>query len=102
MLGYCGFILKWLDEHRYTALLNRFSPVGRMALTNYLLQSVICTTIFYGYGIGLIGSFPPVLILPLALAIFAIQIAFSQWYFGKYKTGPLEKIWRIGTYLRKI
>ncbi len=102
MLGYCGFILKWLDENRFSGLLYSFAPVGRMALTNYLMQTVICTTIFYGYGLGLMGSFPPVFILPLALAIFAAQVVFSRWYFGKYKMGPLEKAWRLGTYLRRV
>ncbi len=90
MLGYCGFILKWLDENKADSLLHRFAPVGRMALTNYILQSVICTLIFYSYGFGLIGQFAPVYILPLAIAIFAIQVVASEWYFKKYKMGPLE------------
>lgn len=102
MLGYCGFILKWLDENKATTLLNRFAPVGRMALTNYILQSVICTAIFYGFGLGLIGRFPPVYILPLAIAVFGLQVYASERYFKKYKMGPLEKMWRTGTYLKRI
>jgi len=102
MLGYCGFILKWLDDNKATSFLHRFAPVGRMALTNYILQTVICTTIFYGYGLGLMGSFPPILILPLAIAIFVAQVFASEWYLRKFKMGPLEKAWRMGTYLKKV
>jgi uncharacterized protein len=102
MLGYCGFILHWLNENRATSFLNRFAPVGRMALTNYILQSLICTSIFYGYGLGLIGRFPPIFILPLAAIIFVLQVYASEWYFNKYKMGPLEKLWRMGTYLKRV
>jgi uncharacterized protein len=102
MLGYCGFILKWLDENSGTTFLNRFAPVGRMALTNYIMQSVICTTIFYGFGLGLIGRFPPIFILPLAIVIFGLQVYASEWYFKKFKMGPLEKMWRVGTYLKRV
>ena len=102
MFGYCGFILKWLDDGKATTFLNRFAPVGRMALTNYIMQSVICATIFYGFGLGLIGQFPPIFILPLALLIFTIQVYLSKWYFSKYKMGPLERLWRLGTYLKRV
>ncbi len=102
MLGYCGFILKWLEDNRGTTFLNRFAPVGRMALTNYIIQSVICTSIFYGFGLGLIGRFPPIFILPLAIVIFGLQVYASEWYFKKFKMGPLEKMWRVGTYLRRV
>jgi uncharacterized protein len=102
MLGYCGFILHWLNENRATSFLNRFAPVGRMALTNYILQSLICTSIFYGFGLGLMGRFPPVFILPLAISIFALQVYASEWYFKKYNMGPLEKMWRVGTYLKRV
>lgn len=102
MLGYSGFILKWLDENRAASFLNRFAPVGRMALTNYILQSLICTSIFYGFGLGLTGRFPPLFILPLAITIFGLQVYASEWYMKNYKMGPLEKMWRMGTYLKKV
>jgi len=102
MLGYSGFILNCLEENKATGFLNRLAPVGRMALTNYILQTVICTTIFYGYGLGWIGQFEPIFILPLALFIFVVQVFASEWYFAKYKMGPLEKIWRLGTYFRRV
>jgi len=99
MLGYTGFILKYLKDGKATTFLHRFAPVGRMALTNYILQTLICTTLFYGYGLGWIGHFEPIYILPLAVVIFLIQMRVSSWYFEKYKVGPLERLWRMGTYL---
>jgi uncharacterized protein len=48
------------------------------------------------------GHFEPIFILPLALFIFLIQIFWSEWYFKKYKMGPLEKLWRMGTYFRSV
>lgn len=102
MLGYCGFILSWLEKNKASAFLLRFAPVGCMALTNYIMQTVICTTLFYGYGGGLIGRFEPIYILPLAVAIFFIKVYLSAWYFRKYKMGPLEKLWRMGTYLSRV
>ena len=74
------------------------SPVGQMALTNYLLHSIICTTIFYGYGFGLygqIGAFQGVLI---AIAIFMVQIPFSRFWMSRFHYGPFEWVWRTLTY----
>ncbi|MBR9978786.1 MAG: DUF418 domain-containing protein [Bacteroidetes bacterium] len=102
MLGYTGFILKRLEENNTASFLHRFAPVGRMALTNYILQTVICTTLFYGYGLGLIGRFEPIYILPLAVVIFVIQIYVSARVIQKYEMGPLEKLWRMGTYLKRM
>lgn len=102
MLGYCGFILKWLEEDKDSVFLHRFAPVGRMALTNYIMQTVICTTLFYGYGFGLFGRFEPIYILPLAVVIFLFQVFVSSWYFGKFKMGPLERLWRMGTYMSRV
>ena len=102
MLAYTGFILKCLENNIATDFLQGFAPVGRMALTNYLMQTVICTTLFYGYGLGWIGRFEPVFILPLAVVIYVFQMFVSAWYFEKYKMGPLERLWRMGTYLSRV
>jgi uncharacterized protein len=72
--------------------------VGRMALTNYLLQSVIGTTIFYGYGLGLYASWGPATDIPLALGIFACQVAISRWWLRRFRFGPAEWVWRSLTY----
>jgi uncharacterized protein len=74
---------------------------GRMPLTNYLLQTAIATTIFYGWGFGLWGQVGPALDLWLAVLIFfAVQIPLSRWWLSRHETGPLEWLWRRLTYGR--
>jgi len=76
----------------------QLAPVGRMALTNYLLQSIICTTLFYGYGFGLFGKITVWQGLLLSFVIFGLQIPFSRWWLSKFKFGPFEWLWRSLTY----
>jgi uncharacterized protein len=78
--------------------LAQLAPVGRLALTNYLAQSLICTTIFYGYGFGLWGELSRFGQLVLGVAIFAAQVKLSRWYVERYRYGPMEWLWRWGTY----
>lgn len=76
------------------------APVGRMALTNYLGQAVVCVPVFYGFGLG-VG---PQLGIPGRLATFALlfgaQIVFSHWWLTRFRFGPAEWVWRSLTYLR--
>jgi len=79
----------------------RFAPlaaVGRMALSNYLLQSLICTTIFYSYGLALFGKVSPSLGLLLTVAVFLIQMPLSVWWLRRFQFGPIEWLWRSLTY----
>lgn len=68
---------------------------GRMSLTNYVLQSVACVIIFYGYGLGFWGRIGVSWSVPLLLSIFAVQAIFSAWWLHHYHHGPLEKLWRF-------
>ncbi|BAB04475.1 DUF418 domain-containing protein [Halalkalibacterium halodurans] len=79
-----------------------FATVGRMAFTNYLCQSLICTFLFYRYGLGLYGSVGPFVGTLMAFAIFAFQMALSLLWFRRYRTGPLEWIWRSLTYKKRL
>nr|WP_306798609.1 DUF418 domain-containing protein [Oceanobacillus saliphilus] len=79
-------------------LIRPFIPVGRMALTNYLLQSVISFILFYGVGFGLYGSIRPATGIALAVVIFTVQVFFSKWWFTRFRFGPVEWIWRSLTY----
>lgn len=81
-------------------LLKPLKAVGRMALTNYILQSVIATTIFYNYGFGLYGKIGPFVGLIFTISIVIFQIVFSNYWFKKFQFGPLEWLWRKMTYLR--
>jgi uncharacterized protein len=80
----------------------RFAPMaaaGRMPLTNYLMQTAICTTFFYGWGFGLWGKVGPAAGLALALAIFfVIQVPLSRWWLKRHERGPLEALWARLTY----
>jgi len=75
-------------------------PVGRMTLTNYLMQSLICTTIFYGYGLVLYNRVGPAIGLIFSIIIFVAQGKFSEWWLDRYRFGPMEWLWRSLTYLK--
>lgn len=76
------------------------AAVGRTALSNYLLQSLICTTIFYGYGLGWFGRVGPAAGAALAVAIYAVQVPLSVWWVRRFQFGPVEWLWRSLTYLQ--
>ena len=98
-LGYAaGFTLLWLGARR--GMIEAAAPAGRMALTNYLMQTVLQSAIFLGWGLGLMGKYGLVVILPLAPAIFALQVAYSRWWLARYRFGPVEWLWRSATYGR--
>ena len=75
-----------------------FVPVGRTALSNYLLQSLGFTLIFYGYGLGLLGKVSPSLGLLLCLGFYGLQIGLSTWWLKRFSMGPAEWLWRKLTY----
>ena len=74
--------------------LRSLAAVGRMALTNYLLQSVICTTIFYGHGLGLFGRVDRAGQLPIVIGIWAFQLLASRAWLGYFTVGPVEWLTR--------
>jgi uncharacterized protein len=96
-LGYAAaFTLLWLGARRRAAEIA--APAGRMALTNYLMQTMLQSAIFYGWGLGLIGKFGLIIIPPMAAGIFALQIFYSRWWLSRYRFGPAEWLWRSATY----
>lgn len=97
-LGYGAVLVLALKHPRLRHLLTPLGAVGRTALSNYVLQSLICTTIFYAYGLALYGSIGPLWLLGLSVAIFGIQVAVSAWWVGHFRLGPLEWLWRSCTY----
>lgn len=82
-------------------LLQPLSYVGRLSMTNYLLQSTVMTFIFYSYGFGLYNSISYTTGFMLAFAFFALQVLFSKWWVSQYRYGPVEYFWRWGTYGKK-
>ena len=79
-----------------------FAPVGRMALTNYLMHSLICTTLSYGFGFGLWWHTSPATAMAIAVAIIVVQIPLSALWLSGFRFGPVEWIWRRLTYRRPI
>ncbi|WP_339308528.1 DUF418 domain-containing protein [Paenibacillus sp. FSL L8-0435] len=98
-LGYIYVFALLYAGYRRSSLMDRFEAVGRLSLTNYLMQSVICTTIFYGYGLGLFGSVGVFIGAIIALAVYGIQLWLSPLYLKKFSNGPVEYLLRIWTYL---
>lgn len=90
-----AFALAWPHAMR---LLDLFAAPGRMALTNYLSQSVICVLVFYGIGLGQIGLWPPPLFYTFAIGLFTAQLLFSRWWLKRHDQGPMEALWRRWTY----
>lgn len=95
---YISSITLLCQQTQWKNRLSFLAPVGQMALTNYLLQTVICLTLFYGYGFGLYGKIPPELGIFITIAIFTVQIFLSKFWMARFKYGPLERVWRGFTY----
>lgn len=83
-----------------SSFLSLFAPVGRMALTNYLMQTVLAITLFYGIGIGLSGKVGLTISVLISIVIFCFQVIFSKLWLQKFRYGPMEYLWRKMTYGR--
>lgn len=101
MLAYVATIVLLFQRPAAQRWLAHLAPVGRMALTNYIGQSLVCTLIFYGYGLGLFGQVGKAAGLLLAVLIYAAQIPISRFWLSRYLYGPLEWLWRLLTYLHR-
>lgn len=77
---------------------SRLAAVGRMALTNYLTQSLICLFIFTGAGLGLVGEMNRAELYLTVVAIWILQLLYSPWWLARYHYGPVEWLWRMLTY----
>jgi uncharacterized protein len=99
-LGYIATIILLNQQSYWQRFLRWLSPVGQMALTNYLTQSLICTLIFYGYGLGLFGQISITEGVVLAGLIYGVQILLSTWWLRRFYFGPMEWLWRCGVYMQ--
>lgn len=90
-----AFALAWPHASRWMGV---FVAPGRMALTNYLTHSVLGVALFYGIGLGWVGRVPLWAIYGYAVALFALQAAFSHWWLSRHAQGPMEALWRHLTY----
>jgi len=79
-------------------LLRLFAPIGRMALTSYVTQSIVLSFVFFGYGLGLCGRLPSAPVALGGIALYALQIDASHLWLSRFRFGPLEWLWRSLTF----
>ena len=96
--GYLGIVICALNKKIWQEFFSAFSPMGQMALTNYLMHSVILTSIFYGYAGGQYGEISRAPQILIVIAIIVSQIILSTWWLNRYRFGPMEWLWRSLTY----
>jgi uncharacterized protein len=101
MLAYVSAICLLALRPAWGRRLQVLAPVGQMALTNYLLESIICTLIFYGYGLALFGQVGAAWGIALSIVIYLLLIPFSHWWMKRFRYGPAEWLWRSMTYLKR-
>jgi len=93
-----GFIL-FFNSNSFHKILNIFSPIGRMSLSNYIIQSIIGSTIYYGYGFGLYQYTGATISFLISIVLAILMGFFSTWWMKNHKRGPLEQIWHKATWM---
>lgn len=96
--GYAATLLAVADTARGRRWLSPLAAVGRMGLTVYLTQTLAFTTLFYGYGFGQAYRLGPLTITMAAIVIFSVQVVACSWWLRHFPQGPVEWLWRRGTY----
>ena len=100
-LGYGAVVLRIATGERTKKVLAPFAAIGRMAFTNYVVQSVIFGFIFFGYGLGLFGRTGAASALLIVVAVYGLQVLFSAFWLRRFRFGPIEWLWRSLMYNRK-
>lgn len=98
-VGYAAGIVLVVRSRRVRWLVEPLGSVGRLALTVYLTQTLAFTTLFYGYGLGQAFRLGPAAVTAIAGLIFGAQVVASAWWVRRFRFGPVEWLWRAGTYL---
>ncbi|MFW5977762.1 MAG: DUF418 domain-containing protein [Halohasta sp.] len=97
-VAYIAAVMLYCRWRTEGLIITALSAVGRTALSNYLLQTVLATSIFYGHGLGLFGTLDRVELLGVVAGIWAVQVVLSVLWLRSFKFGPVEWLWRTGTY----
>lgn len=100
-LGWIGLLMLICKHGKFRILTGGLAAVGRMALTNYLMHSIICSLIFYGHGLGMVGRIDRVGQLLIAVAIWIAQLAYSPLWLRRFQFGPVEWLLRSIAYGRR-
>lgn len=99
-LGYAAGLVLLSQSSRFSRVVRPLGPVGRLALTVYLTQTLAFSTLFYGYGFGRAFRLGPAAVTACAIAIFSVQVVACDWWARRYRFGPFEWVWRGLTYGR--
>ena len=99
-IGFAGLGSWLVSSGGLTRVVGWICSVGRMALTNYLLQTLVATTIMYWWGFGMFGSVERSSLVLLVLGFYVLQVIFSVAWLQVFQMGPFEWLWRTITYLR--
>ncbi|TQV75256.1 DUF418 domain-containing protein [Aliikangiella marina] len=99
-IGYIGMFNLFFLSEGFKKLKQRLQAVGQMAFTNYITQSLICTSLFYGFGLGLFSMLSRFEMVLVAILVLALQMVWSPWWLKKFRFGPLEWLWRSLTYFK--
>jgi len=97
-LGYMGLLIWLVRLGVARPLTGALAAVGRMALSNYLLQTILCTTFFYGYGLGYFATIDYPGLFAVIAGVWAVNIVFSKAWLSAFRFGPAEWLWRSLTY----
>ncbi|MFC9606731.1 DUF418 domain-containing protein [Streptomyces niveus] len=97
--AYAATVLRIAHGHYGRPVATALAPAGRMSLTNYLGQSLVCALLFTGFGAALVGRVAPIGVAAIALALFAAQSVASRWWLRHHAYGPLEWLLRAWTTL---
>ncbi|MDQ7130498.1 DUF418 domain-containing protein [Mammaliicoccus sciuri] len=99
-LSYIMFFVILCEDQTVRKILTPLQSIGKLSLTTYISQSIICIIIFYGVGLNYYGKLPVLTIYIIGIVIYCVQLTLSYLYLLKFKQGPLEKLWRKVTYLK--
>ena len=100
-IGILGLIMLMYRSGLFKWLFNLMRPVGQMAFTNYLMQSLLCALFFYGIGFGMFGKLQRHEIYYVLAAVWIVQIIYSNVWLHFFRFGPMEWAWRSLTYWKK-
>jgi uncharacterized protein len=100
-MAWIGLVMLGCRAPAALPAMRRLGAVGRMAFSNYILETVICTTIFYGHGLGLFARLDRVQGGAIVVAVWIFVFVFSQVWMRNFSFGPLEWLWRSLTYLER-
>lgn len=99
-LSYIMFFVILCEDQTVRKILTPLQSIGKLSLTTYISQSIICILIFYGVGLNYYGKLPVLTIYIIGIVIYCVQLILSYLFLLKFKQGPLEKLWRKVTYLK--